>query len=65
MKQMVKIIRKVDIEKQYAQVLRLEQDYELVCLYEAMTSGDGEAKEKSIKRLKEIHSELHGLQAYA
>lgn len=65
MKQIVKIIRKVDIEKQYEQVLRLELDYELASLYDAMNSGDDVQKEKSKKRLAEIQKELEGMRAYA
>lgn len=65
MKQIVKIIRKVDIEKQYEQVLRLELDYELASLYDAMNSGDEIQKAKSKKRLAEIQKELEGMHAYA
>ncbi|MCP1143892.1 hypothetical protein D1B33_02715 [Lysinibacillus yapensis] len=64
MKQMIKIIRKVDIEKQYEQVLRLELDYELASLYAAMQEKDEKEMEKSKKRLKEIQDELDGLHAY-
>ncbi|SOB92126.1 hypothetical protein SAMN05880501_101447 [Ureibacillus xyleni] len=64
MKQMIKIIRKVDIEKQYEQVLRLELDYELASLYAAMQEKDAKEMEKSKKRLKEIQDELDGLHAY-
>lgn len=65
MKQIVKIIRKVDIEKQYEQVLRLELDYELASLYDAMNSSDEIQKAKSKKRLAEIQKELEGMRAYA
>ncbi|MFJ8234502.1 hypothetical protein ACIQ34_02020 [Ureibacillus sp. NPDC094379] len=64
MKQMIKIIRKVDIEKQYEQVLRLELDYELASLYSAMQGKNVEEMEKCKKRLKEIQDELDGLHAY-
>ncbi|MBD8026589.1 hypothetical protein H9636_07965 [Ureibacillus sp. Re31] len=64
MKQMIKIIRKVDIEKQYEQILRLELDYELASLYAAMQENDEKEMEKSKKRLKEIQDELDGLHAY-
>ena len=36
MKPFVKIIRKVDIEKQYEHILQLELDYELASLFAAM-----------------------------
>lgn len=65
MKQMIKIIRKVDVEKQYAKILSLELDYELATLYDALQNSDTSQQEKSKKRLSEIHSELQGLQAYA
>lgn len=65
MKQMIKIIRKVDIEKQYEQMLKLEIDYELASLYAAMKDANQLEIDKSKKRLKEIHQELEGLHAYA
>lgn len=65
MKQMMKIIRKVDIEKQYEQMLRLELDYELASLYSAMQENDTKEMERCKKRLKEIQDELDGLHAYA
>jgi hypothetical protein len=65
MKQMIKIIRKVDIEKQYEEILMLEMDYELATLYVAMKDNNQSEMEKSKKRLIEIHEELKGLHAYA
>jgi hypothetical protein len=65
MKQMIRIIRKVDIEKQYEQLLQLELDYELASLYEAMQTKNERDMLKSKKRLKEIQQELEGLHAYA
>ncbi|MEK4424286.1 hypothetical protein [Solibacillus sp. FSL K6-1523] len=65
MKQMIKIIRKVDIEKQYEEVLLLEMDYELASLYVAMNEDDKNEMDKSKKRLVEIQEELNGLHAYA
>lgn len=65
MKQMIKIIRKVDIEKQYELILRLELDYELASLYSAMQDQNVREIEKSKTRLKEIQQELEGLHAYA
>lgn len=64
MKQMIKIIRKVDIEKQYEEALRLELDYELASLYSAMQEKDTKEMERCKKRLKEIQDELDGLHAY-
>ena len=65
MKQMIKIIRKVDIEKQYEHILRLELDYELATLYAAMKDNNEVDMNKSKERLQEIHEELEGLHAYA
>ncbi|MEG0385273.1 hypothetical protein [Solibacillus cecembensis] len=65
MKQMIKIIRKVDIEKQYEEVLLLEMDYELASLYVAMNENNQNEMDKSKKRLVEIQEELNGLHAYA
>lgn len=65
MKQMIKVIRKVDIEKQYEHALRLELDYELASLYSAMQQNDTKEIERCKKRLKEIQDELNGLHAYA
>lgn len=64
MKNMIKIIRKVDIEKQYLEILTLELDYELTSLYDAMVRNDEKDKQKSKKRLKEIQDEIEGLNAY-
>ncbi|WP_274309334.1 hypothetical protein [Solibacillus daqui] len=65
MKQMIKIIRKVDIEKQYEEILMLEMDYELATLFTAMTDNDQSEIDKSKKRLTEIQEELKGLHVYA
>lgn len=65
MKQVVKIIRKVDIEKQYERILQLELDYELASLFAAMNDKDEDEITKSKKRLAEIRMELESLHAYA
>lgn len=64
MKQMMNILRKSEVEKQYEKVLRLELDYELASLYSAMQEKNEKEMEKSKKRLKEIQNELEGLHAY-
>lgn len=64
MKQIVKIIRKVDIEKQYEHILNLEMDYELASLFWAMKQNDQIEIDKSKKRLREIQDELKGLLVY-
>lgn len=58
MKQIIKIIRKVDIEKQYEEILMLETDYELATLYAAMKKNNEIDIDKSKKRLAEIQDEL-------
>lgn len=40
------------------QALLAELDYELACLFDAMTQGDDTEKERSKARLAEIHTEL-------
>jgi len=49
MKPFVKIIRKVDIEKQYEHILQLELDYELASLFAAMN-------EKNDMELESLHA---------
>lgn len=63
MKQMIQIIRKADVEKEYIHVLKLELDYELASLFDAMQQEDVREVNKSKKRLKEIHEELEALHA--
>ncbi|WP_084244903.1 hypothetical protein [Planomicrobium okeanokoites] len=63
MKQMIQIIRKADVEKEYIHVLKLELDYELASLFDAMQQEDNREIDKSKKRLQEIHVELEALHA--
>ncbi|ANU22782.1 hypothetical protein GPDM_05946 [Planococcus donghaensis MPA1U2] len=63
MKQMVQIIRKADVEKEYIHVLKLELDYELASLFDAMQQKDEHQMTKSKQRLHEIHVELEALHA--
>lgn len=58
MRQVVKIIRKADLNKQYKEMLLKDLDYELSSLFLAMKKDDKAEIEKSKKRLKEIHEEL-------
>ena len=64
MKQMIQIIRKADVEKEYISVLKLELDYELASLFDAMKVSESRQIEKSKKRLHEIHAELEALHAF-
>ena len=61
MKQLIKIIRKVDIVEQHKQVLHLEKDYELSSLFDALQTGDEREIQRSKQRLKEIVDDLAGL----
>ncbi|MDW0111915.1 hypothetical protein QT711_01865 [Sporosarcina saromensis] len=65
MKQVVHIIRKAEIEKEYVKLLQLELDYELATLYDAMQQDDEKQIDKSKVRLTEIHSELETFNAFA
>ncbi|WP_033541651.1 hypothetical protein [Planococcus sp. CAU13] len=63
MKQMIQIIRKADVEKEYIHVLKLELDYELASLFDAIQQKNEREIDKSKKRLQEIHVELEALHA--
>ncbi|CAM3089129.1 hypothetical protein FITA111629_02985 [Filibacter tadaridae] len=65
MKQVVHIIRKADVEKEYVKLLTLELDYELATLFEAVQEEDSKQKMKSKHRLMEIHRELEILNGFA
>lgn len=64
MKQVVHVIRKADVEKEYVKVLHLELDYELATLFDATQQNDEKLKEKSMNRLQEIHRELETLNGF-
>jgi len=64
MKQVVHIIRKVDVEREYVKLLQLELDYELATLHDAIQQADGKQKMKSKRRLTEIHHELEMLNGF-
>lgn len=65
MKQVVHIIRKAEIEKEYVKLLHLELDYELATLHDAVQENDSKQVEKSKTRLTEIHGELETFNAFA
>ncbi|MCG7334203.1 hypothetical protein MHZ95_02790 [Sporosarcina sp. ACRSM] len=65
MKQVVHVIRKADVEKEYVKLLNLELDYELATLFDAIQEDDAEQKSKSNKRLMELHRELEILNGFA
>lgn len=63
MRQVVHIIKKNDLEKEKIQTLKLELDYELSTLFDAMTSQNKKDVDNSMVRLKEIHKLLGELNA--
>ena len=65
MKQVVHVIRKADVEKEYVKVLHLELDYELATLFDAIQQDDEKQVMKSTNRLHEIHRELETLNGFA
>lgn len=65
MKQVVHVIRKADVEKEYVKVLQLELDYELATLFDVMQENDKKEEQKCKKRLAEIHRELEALNGFA
>ncbi|MER2262895.1 MAG: hypothetical protein ABS934_12865 [Psychrobacillus sp.] len=64
MKQVVHIIRKYDMEKEKIQTLKLEMDYQLATLYDAMQDGDQEEINEAKMRLTELHKSLDELNAF-
>ncbi len=63
MKQVVHIVRKEDVEKKLINGLKLELDYELASLFDAMQMKNDAEMLKSKNRLSEIHQELEALHA--
>lgn len=63
MKQVVHIVRKEDVEKKLINGLKLELDYELASLFDAMQLKNDTEMLKSKNRLAEIHQELEALHA--
>ncbi|MGB2992057.1 MAG: hypothetical protein WBB47_05430 [Paenisporosarcina sp.] len=63
MKQVVHIIRKQEVEKKLILGLKLELDYELASLFDAIQQENQSEIDKSKARLSEIHSELEALHA--
>jgi len=57
MKKMMNGVKRIDGEKRMA-VLRLELDYELATLYEAMVENDEEKKKECKRKLEKLRQEL-------
>ncbi len=58
MKQVMNSSKKTSDKLERIAVLRLELDYELAVLFEAMEENDDEKKEATIKKLRDIRSQL-------
>lgn len=63
LKQLVNSNRKKSIENEKTAVLRLEMDYELATLFDAMREQNDDAKKDCKQRLEKIRSELINLKA--
>jgi hypothetical protein len=63
MEQVMSLVKKKAIEKERKAVLRMEMDYELAVLFEAMGENNEMKKNKSKEKLEEIRQELLTLKA--
>ncbi|UII57258.1 hypothetical protein LS684_07405 [Cytobacillus spongiae] len=63
MKQLMNTLKKSAIDRQRVAVLRLEMDYELATLFEAMGESNESKKKFSKQKLERIREELLKLQA--
>lgn len=63
MKQVMSSVKKKAVEKQRTAVLRLEMDYELAMLFEAMGENNENKKKESKEKLEKIRQELLNLKA--
>ena len=65
MKQLMNMVRKTDFERNYINGLKIELDYELSSLFDAMNTKDKKEIKRCKQRLSEIHSELEAFHAFA
>lgn len=63
MEQVVSSLKKKDFESERKAVLRMEMDYELAILFEAMNENNETQKNKSKRKLEKIRTELLFLKA--
>ncbi|TKC18514.1 hypothetical protein [Robertmurraya kyonggiensis] len=63
MKQLMNSLTKKDPEKERKAMLRLEMDYELLTLFDAMADNNETQKVKSKAKLEKIRTELLKLRA--
>ncbi|WP_078409335.1 hypothetical protein [Priestia abyssalis] len=62
MKQVVNMYKKLDGQKRLA-VIRLEMDYELATLYEAMVENNEQKKNECKQKLERLRQEMLKLQS--
>lgn len=62
MKQVVNMYKKLDGQKRLA-VIRLEMDYELATLYEAMVENNEQKKNECKQKLERLRQEILKLQS--
>ncbi|KSU62370.1 hypothetical protein AS034_09610 [[Bacillus] enclensis] len=63
MKQVMNTSKKRDVQQQRLNVLRLEMDYELAVLFEAIQTKNKENQSKSKEKLMNIREELIKMKA--
>ncbi|MEG9296502.1 hypothetical protein V6B33_08565 [Mangrovibacillus sp. Mu-81] len=63
MKQVMNTSKKRDVQQQRLNVLRLEMDYELAVLFEAIQTKNNENQTKSKEKLMNIREELIKMKA--
>ncbi len=63
MKQVMNTSKKRDVQQQRMNVLRLEMDYELAVLFEAIQTKNKETQTKSKQKLMSIREELMKMKA--
>ncbi|HLU23395.1 hypothetical protein [Lederbergia graminis] len=64
MKQVVNAYRKKNLDRQRLAVLRLELNYELAVLYEALQENDEDLQLKTKRKLERLREELIKLEAF-
>jgi hypothetical protein len=62
MRQVINALKRTDAEKRIP-VLRLELDYELATLYDAMMENDKQKKEECVQKLEVLRLEMIRLEA--
>ncbi|PKG22166.1 hypothetical protein [Niallia nealsonii] len=63
MKQLMNLVKKNEVEREKKAVLRLEMDYELATLFDAMNEHNEAQKNISKQKLERIRQELLRLKA--